>query len=187
MVYDGAKTHQLERPSFFPSFSLFSLGCWSHLNGPRCLMTTICTFQQQRRRGGYSSTQRGIILDTLHISLVRRWSCGLTSLQGRLGNFFLPWVAVHPAKHCISMAAGERQSAGAGCDSSVSEVSQLHPPQATLLFLSLTPHTSSLCPTQHFQTLSQLLSPDSMAPLRILCLLSSFHSLFCRQIRETLT
>ena len=95
---------------------------------------------------------------------------------------------MHPAKHCISMAAGERQSAGVGCDRSVLEVSQLHPPsQVTSVPLSDPPHTSSLCPTQHFLTLSQLLSPDSMAPLRILCLFSSFHSLFCHQIRETLT
>ena len=137
-----------ERPSFFPSCSLFSLGCWSHLNGPKCLIISMCTFQQQRRRGGYSSTQQGIVLDALHISLVRRQSCDHTQLQGRLGNFFLPWVAVYPAKHCISMAAGERQSAGAGCDSSVLEVSQLHPPpQVMLLFLSDPPHLLSLSHT----------------------------------------
>lgn len=62
-------------------------------------------------------------------------------------------MAVYPAEHCISMAAGDRESAGAGCDSSVLEVSQLlPPPQVTLLFLSLTP--------PHLLSLSHTALPD---------------------------
>lgn len=125
-----------EGPSLLQSCSLLSLSYSPQLSGSRWFITTMCPFQQQRRKAGHSSNQQENSLDVPHNPSL--WSgdshVSITTCKGDWKLIFFFWVAMHPAKNCISLEAGERQSEGIRGDGSQIFGSLLQVSHSMLLF-----------------------------------------------------